>query len=139
MARQLFFLLLLAFIAIPHDSEADVGPKPSFSIYFDDTLAPDFKAELFECDESTCKDQVPFREFGPQRFDCDHPVRKESHSCFAMGYGFPPFLRMRVRFQDKVYESAPFEPGGDIDASLKDGQLVLTRRWFSRLLCWWCW
>lgn len=137
MVRKFVFTALMFVIVAPLNCHADMGPKPSFTIYFDDSFVADAKPDLLQCDTPTCADQIPFREMGPQRFECDNRHVKESHSCFAMAYGFPPFLKLRINTKDKVYESEPFSAGGDIDASLKSGQLVLNKRWLSRIFSWW--
>lgn len=140
MVKLLSVLFLVASIVAPHDGMADIGPKPHFEIFFDDTIATDSKPKLLTCEKSTCEDKVPFREIGPQRFDCSGLEEAKTHSCYAMAYGFSPFLTLRIQNKGRVYESEPFVPGGDIDATLKDGKLVLKKRWISRLFCfWWCW
>jgi hypothetical protein len=139
MLRHYLFIIAIAFMGVPINGQADVGPKPNFEIFFDNSFAPDDKPELLACEKSTCEDQTRFKEMGPQRFDCTSPHVKESHSCFVMAYGFSPYLRLRIQTKDEVYESEPFSPGGDIDATLKNGQLVLNKRLLSKIFCWWCW
>ena len=140
MIRHLVLMILVVLIAAPHPGEADVGPKPHFEIFFDQTIGQDDRPELLTCQKNTCEDQLQFKEVGPQRFDCDSPQVKEKHSCYVLAYGFSPYLKLRIHTKDKVYESEPFTPGGDVNVTLKNGQLALSKGVMSKLGCWWwCW
>lgn len=140
MTRHSRFLLLIVFLTMPQLSQADLGPKPNFEMFFDTSFSTEDKAELLNCKDAACTEPTPFEEFGPQRFDCNSLHVKEKHSCFVMAYGFSPYLKLRVHTKDKDYESEPFSPGGDVDVTLKNDKLVLSKRPLSVLGCWWwCW
>jgi hypothetical protein len=135
-----FFLypLVLAILWIPLSSSADLGPKPSFYVFFDDSIAAVSKVDLLTCEKSTCEDQTPFKEFGPQRFDCGKLQATENRSCFVMAYGFSPFLKLKITTKGKVYETVPFSPDGNVNIALLDDQLMLTKQSGLKTLCFWC-
>lgn len=128
MTRSFLFLFLFLMVASPPNCLADLGSKPHFEIFFDESVPAEAKPKLFTCENSACEDQIPFKEFGPQRFDCSSPQVMKSHSCYALAYGFSPFLKLRVQIKDKEYESEPFAPDGDLNGTLKNGKLLLSKR-----------
>lgn len=128
----------VALIVFPFTCCADIGPKPNFTFYFDESIALDSDVKLLTCEQSSCENQGTFREIGPQRLDCQEFSVKEKHACFVMAYGFPPFLKLRITSGSNSIDSDAFVPGGDVDVQLVQGRLVVKKRFISRLFCWWC-
>lgn len=101
-------LLPLFLLTVPIEpAQADIGPKPSMEFEFEyETGAPyDILDGIqLECDNPDCSDAEPLEDLGPQRFTC------ELNSCFSMAYGYSPYHRLRIRFEDiKTRESNVFE------------------------------
>jgi len=101
-------LLLLIMLTVPIDTaQADIGPKPSMEFEFEyETEVPYeiLDGIQLECDNPDCSDAEPLEDLGPQRFTC------ELISCSSMAYGYSPYHRLQIRFEDgKTRQSNVFE------------------------------
>lgn len=104
--------ILLSLLLIPALSKADLGPKPTMEFYFENVPkgVSIITGKMFECTDSECKNKTPFREMGPQRFNCNTP--EAGSGCFSMSYGYEPYHQIVITFSDKVRESNVFNSEG---------------------------
>lgn len=99
-------LLVLWMALVPVSAvHADTGPKPSmdFTLQFEGDAQEVVGVTLLECEDSTCVDAAPLEELGPQGIHCG------GTNCHALGYGFSPFHKLILQFDDRTLESNVFE------------------------------
>jgi hypothetical protein len=100
------YCAVLAVLIGAASANADKGPKPYLTVVirFEDPKAQKklLSAELLECSSAACADAKPMKEAGPQR------VEVQANSVFAMSYGFQPYCRWRLKFEDGERLSDPF-------------------------------
>ncbi len=101
-------LLLVAFVAVallfPLASRADAGPKPSmtFTFAFPGEPVAIVEAQMLECEDAACTRSKPLPELGPQGFRC------ASGECTSTAYGYAPYHKLVIRFDDGTRESNVF-------------------------------
>ncbi|MFA6189631.1 MAG: hypothetical protein WC680_10185 [Sulfuricurvum sp.] len=131
MNKHLFIACML--MMVPWLSNADVipfFPKPNFTIYFDTTITPDSNLELFSCKSISCEDQRLFEQRGPQYYNCSSVTK----SCYVQSYGFAPFMKFRLTYKNKIYESDPFVPGSTLELGLTNEKLIVSEKsWLWKL------
>ena len=106
--RSLLNALLLVFwmamvpVSVVH---ADAGPKPSmdFTLQFEGDAQEVVSVTLLECEDAACADSAPLEELGPQGIHCD------GTNCSALAYGFSPYHKLILEFDDRTLESNIFE------------------------------
>ncbi len=87
---------------------ADVGPKPTMKFKFVYEIPPVsiLDGQQIECEDIACKNAQPLATLGPQRFWC------EGNECSSMAYGYHPYHKLIIKFNDRERESDVFEQKG---------------------------
>lgn len=120
--RALAFLLVLCV----GTAVADLGPKPSMTFRL--TYKTTRKVRLvsgqqMQCPDATGAGAQPLGEYGPQRFHADQD------RCGSMAYGYAPYQKLVLTFDDRVRESPVFPArSGDqaYEVEVTDTGLVLS-------------
>jgi hypothetical protein len=50
--------------------------------------------KLIECQDEACAVTEPFRQMGPQRFEC------QANTCYSVAYSYSPYHRLEIEFSD---------------------------------------
>lgn len=104
--------LLVSIIAvcISYTAYADMGPKPKreFELRYEtDNNIKLIKGFMLKCWDEDCNDFDTLQELGPQRFECINQT-----NCHAVAYGFGPYSKLILHFDDKVRASDVFKAKG---------------------------
>ncbi len=85
-------------------ARADIGPKPSmeFSFEYEIESLPIVGGQLIECEDAACETGEPLEDAGPQGFAC------AANTCSSMAYGYAPYHKLVIEFEDRVRESNVF-------------------------------
>lgn len=118
--KYTFFLTSISLVALIFLANttvyADIGPKPSIEFEFafetSETLSI-LEGTLLQCSNSTCSDEHPLEELGPQSFSCS------ATECSGLAYGFSEYGRLSVRFSDGVLRESEVFKIEDFDARFR--------------------
>jgi len=106
MFKRIWVLLIggLLFLILTASASADVGPKPTmtFEFVFEGEPIAILDGQLIECEEATCAEGRPLEEVGPQYFGCT------ATSCTSQSYGYRPYHKLIIEFEDRTRESNIF-------------------------------
>ena len=116
--RSLFLVVGIMLVLSAGTAYADIGPKPTMKFKFVYEIPPVsiLDGQQIECEDVACKNAQPLAALGPQRFSC------EANECSSMAYGYRPYHKLIIKFNDRERESSVFEQKGF------NGEYVVTVR-----------
>ncbi len=111
-------LLLAAALVPTGGASADVGPKPTIEIEFEQgfngPLLSIVSGVLLECSSADCLDAKPLPgDMGPQHFTC------QELTCSGLAYGFSDYGQLEITFSDGMVRRSNVFAIDNFNASYK--------------------